>query len=357
MRILVYEFATGGGLAGREVPESLAREGAAMLTAVLEDLSSLPGHSLVTTSEERFPRASPEGVEVVTQGGGPSELDRLLGGADAVWLIAPETGGCLESLARRVERFGKRLVGPGSGAIRRASDKVGLGRRLARHLVPSPPAILLDWGANFADAAKAASRLGYPCVVKPPRGAGSQGVSLARDESELPSMIEAARAADGRGSVLLQEFVAGVAASVSLIANRHQARVLALNAQSIGPAPRFAYLGGETPLEHPLAGRAAEVALGACRALPGLCGWIGVDLVLTDSEAVVIEVNPRLTTAYLGVRSAVDSNLAGLVLASEDGGLPPPVPLRRHVRFSAEGRIALAALPDQVGPNVPVLRR
>ena len=49
----------------------------------------------------------------------------------------------------------------------------------------------------------------------------------------------------------------------------------------------------------------------------GLYVFAYVDLVLTESEAVIIEVNPRLTTAYLGVRSAVKGNagVAGNVAA------------------------------------------
>jgi predicted ATP-grasp superfamily ATP-dependent carboligase len=66
---------------------------------------------------------------------------------------------------------------------------------------------------------------------------------------------------------------------------------------------------------------------------------VGVDVILTASEAFVIEVNPRLTTAYLGVRSALDRNVADMVLAACAGRLPDPSPPRRSVRFTAGGRI------------------
>ena len=102
----------------------------------------------------------------------------------------------------------------------------------------------------------------------------------------------------------------------------------------------FSYHGGTTPLDHPLAGRAAEVAVRACEAVPGLRGYIGVDVVLTSSEAVVIEINPRLTTAYLGVRKAVEANVAALAIAASCGALPAPPLLRRSIRFFSDGRIA-----------------
>ena len=199
----------------------------------------------------------------------------------------------------------------------------------------------------------AARELGYPIVVKPARGAGCEGVSLARDARELRHAVAMARQTDGRGRLILQRYVRGVAASVSLLADGRRAVALTTNAQSMrsiagtslrslaGSSSRpFAYRGGTTPLDHPLAKRAGEEAVRACEAITGLCGYVGVDLVLTKSEAVVIEVNPRLTTAYLGVRSALAENVAAMAIAACAGRLPRPSPARRSVRFSAGGRIA-----------------
>ena len=83
-------------------------------------------------------------------------------------------------------------------------------------------------------------------------------------------------------------------------------------------------------------------AVRACEAITGLCGYIGVDVVLTESDAVVIEVNPRLTTAYLGVRAVLEENVAALALAACDGALPARPTPRRRVFFTAAGRIVSA---------------
>src|SRR5262245_38871562 len=115
MRILVHEFVSGGGLAGRDVPPSLATEGSAMLNALVTDLASIGSHQVVTTADRRFPVVTLPGVEVVTL---PSEsmrnaavLDALMASADAVWLVAPETNRCLERLALRAQRKGRLLLG------------------------------------------------------------------------------------------------------------------------------------------------------------------------------------------------------------------------------------------------------
>jgi predicted ATP-grasp superfamily ATP-dependent carboligase len=109
---------------------------------------------------------------------------------------------------------------------------------------------------------------------------------------------------------------------------------LALNLQRVRRRlNRLSYDGGRTPLEHPLAARALDVAVRTCELFPGLRGFVGVDVVLTDDEAVVIEINPRLTTAYLGVRAAIDANVAAMALAACGGGLPASVTVRRSVSW------------------------
>ena len=347
MRILVFEFVSGGGFAGQDVPASLAREGAAMRTALVSDLAAIGRHQIVTTADPRFPVEAPPGVEAVTLARGSGALlDRLIVSADAVWLVAPETNGCLARLAARAERKGTAILGSGAAAIRRASDKAGLPRRLCRHGVSHPKTRILRRGQDGKMNWNAAARdVGYPAVVKPGRGAGCGGVCLARDARELQHAVEIALLAARTGPLLLQRYVPGVAASVSLIADGRRAVALAVNAQSVRASRPFTYRGGTTPLDHPLATRAVDRALRACQALPGLRGYVGVDLVLTDSEAVVIEVNPRLTTAYLGVRSALEGNagaagnVAALALAACAGDLPAAPPVRRRVRFSAAGRV------------------
>jgi tyramine---L-glutamate ligase len=350
VRILVHEFFSGGGLAGRDVPASLAREGSAMLLALIADLAAIDGHQIVTTVDPRFPLSAPTGVDVVPMlSARGTLLDALISSVDAVWLVAPETDRCLERLTARAERKGIALLGSGSAAIRRASDKAALPRLLTRHGVPHPNTRVLDPSRKdwTVDLKVAARELGYPIVVKPARGAGCEGVSLARDARELRHAVSVARQFDGKGRLVLQRYVRGVAASVSLLADGRRAMALTTNAQSMrslggSPSRPFAYCGGTTPLDHPLARLAGEEAVRACEALPGLRGYVGVDFVLTKSEAVVIEVNPRLTTAYLGVRSALEENVAAMAIAACAGRLPEPSPVRpgRSVRFSAGGRIA-----------------
>jgi len=342
VRILVYEFASGGGLAGRDLPASLAREGAAMRAALVEDLAATGGHRIVTTADARTADRLPPDVEVAVlpagDGAREAALGALIAAADGVWLIAPESDGCLEQLAGMVEQQGRTLFGSGAAAIACASDKARLPARLACAGVPHPVTCALG---RDDDPQPVADAIGYPIVVKPARGAGSHGVGLAVTARDLERAVADARRATADHAIVLQQYIRGAAASVSLLADGLDAVALALNTQTFGSPPPFGYRGGETPFAHPLAPRALATAVEACRALPGLRGYVGVDVVVTGAEVFVIEVNPRLTTAYLGLRAAVDENLAMLALAACGGTLPAAPPARRRVRFSASGDVTV----------------
>ncbi len=306
-----------------------------MRDALAADLARVPGIKVLATADPRFPLAAPD-VEVVTVPR-PAMLRTLLGTADAVWLIAPESGGRLARLAAAVEATGTRLLGPSAPAIRLAGDKLRLARRLAGAGVPVPTTRAVHVSAGRRSGGAPPS---YPVVVKPARGAGCEGVSLARRAAELPRALALATAAAARGRILVQPYVEGIPASVSLLCDGTRALPLALNRQRVRAGAPFSYDGGETPFAHPLAARAMERAAAACALVPGLRGYVGVDVVLVDGDAVVVELNPRLTTSYLGLRRALDANLAALALEAALWRLPPPPRILRRVQFLASGAIA-----------------
>ncbi len=333
----MLEYVSGGGLAGRPCPPALAREGAAMRDALVADLARVPGVRVLATADPRFPLALP-GVEVVPVGQ-PRMLHSLIRAADAVWLIAPESRGRLARLAAAVEATGIRLLGPSAAAIRLAGDKLRLARRLAAAAIPVPSTGALRWATRCMAGDPGAARPTYPLVFKPARGAGCEGVSLVRSDAELPQAVRLAIAAGPRGRILVQPYVEGVAASISLLCDGTRALPLAVNRQRVRAGAPFSYDGGETPFDHPLGGRAIERAVAACGVVPGLRGYVGVDVVLAEGDAVVLELNPRLTTSYLGLRRAVDGNLAAGALAAALWRLPPAPRIIRRVQFLASGAI------------------
>jgi predicted ATP-grasp superfamily ATP-dependent carboligase len=92
----------------------------------------------------------------------------------------------------------------------------------------------------------------------------------------------------------------------------------------------------------PLARRATAIGRRVADVLPSSVGYIGIDLVLGDadngSNDFVIEINPRLTTSYVGLRGSADGNLAGAMLDASDGVEKLNLRFPRHpLEFRADG--------------------
>src|SRR4051794_14204536 len=91
--IFVFEYVTGGGLAGQDLPASWAAEGGAMRRAIVEDFAALPDVRVVTTVDHRLPADRHPGVEVrVVAGLAAGWFRSLASRADFTALIAPESG-------------------------------------------------------------------------------------------------------------------------------------------------------------------------------------------------------------------------------------------------------------------------
>ena len=73
--------------------------------------------------------------------------------------------------------------------------------------------------------------------------------------------------------------------------------------------------------------RYADLALRVGTAIPGLWGYVGIDLIDTEAGPVVLEVNPRVTVSYAGLHAMLGFNPAGKIMALPDyppmSALPP----------------------------------
>ncbi|HZY31514.1 MAG TPA: ATP-grasp domain-containing protein [Candidatus Methylomirabilis sp.] len=324
MKIFVHESITGGGFDSSRIAPTLLAEGRMMLEALVTDLLCLEEHELLLLIDRRrVDRVPPHRrLRVVDlrksyrQG-----YTDMVEEADAALLIAPETGGFLEELTAVVEARGKFVLGSSSLGVKSAADKALTYQLLQASGIPTPVTHEVRHSDELVPLAR---QIGYPVVVKPRDGVGCQSVFFARRDEELQRAFATARRETRQETVLLQSYVEGVHASVSLLTDGMRCLPLTLNLQEIGGRTRVRYHGGQVPLEHPRRPLAFRRAREVVAAIPGLRGYVGIDVVLTDRDAVVIEVNPRVTTSYVGLRKVLRSNPAALMLGAAGGNLPDP---------------------------------
>jgi D-alanine-D-alanine ligase-like ATP-grasp enzyme len=110
------------------------------------------------------------------------------------------------------------IVGPDPSAMQAIDDKFATNARLLAAGLPVAPSWLVDGEAPDLDAALAPFASLLPLVVKPLRGRGNQGVSVARDPGQLAAQV-AALAASGRfgAAILLETFLPGEEITITVL--------------------------------------------------------------------------------------------------------------------------------------------
>lgn len=345
MLIFLAEFVTGGGLwswgVDASATDSLVVEGEAMVRAVARDLAQIPGVELVVARDVRW---SGSGFE-------PARLDWIENAAAeracyARWaargaqalVLAPELRGALTERIAWCDADGMSMISAGREFAALASDKWACHERLAAGGVPRPRTWRWAAGQSFPDD------LLFPLVVKPNDGAGSLGVCRARNSVEL-SNVFAAASDDLSPAWVFEEQIAGRAVSVAALCGPAGATLLPACEQRLGGASGFEYQGGRGPLAPNAQRRAERLARTALAALPPARGYVGFDLVLGEGDAgerdAVIEVNPRLTTSYVGLRRLVEGNLAEAMLRAALGRSPDVRIRDVEVEFESAGRVVV----------------
>jgi uncharacterized protein len=149
-------------------------------------------------------------------------------------------------------------------------------------------------------------------LLKPARGGGGQGVRFWEGRGPSPTEI-------------LQEFVEGVSASASFVADGRRSVVLGW-AEQRRPVRGFRYAGNVVPLDGPAAARREVGAIAdALSREYGLRGLNGFDFILRDDRPVVVEVNPRYCASMELLERASGRSVFALHLAACRGDLPGAV--------------------------------
>lgn len=287
---------------------SLSREGSSMLFALLKDLAETPGLALTATRDSRLelPTLSVPTVDWITAPPNATNilwLESAIENADAVWPIAPETGGALESICNLVTRKGKVLLNTPAKGVRLAASKFLTTTRLEGSSIPVVPSE--RWQGQSAAPAS------FPFVIKPDDGVGCEDtwiISHARQWEEF-------RTHAPPNHWIIQPLLNGDSLSLCGLFSGGEAILLSVNRQHIQRQDNSFKLRGcavnDIADERGIFCGLLQKIAAAC---PELWGYVGVDLIRNNQGLHVLEINPRLTSSYTGLRSALSLNPALLVI-------------------------------------------
>jgi predicted ATP-grasp superfamily ATP-dependent carboligase len=315
MKILVFEYITGGGFNKQQLTGSLASEGRLMLQALLDNLSVIRGIELLVMLDSRIDgliNKTEINVVVINQEHeSHEEFARLAQHCDAVWPIAPEN--ILQSLCQTVELLGKILLTSPARAVAIAGNKLDTYLCLKRHDIATVATWHLKYGHELIRT-KRIDPYQHPgeWIIKPVDGAGCADSYLITAQEELELMET------DKCEYIVQPHIQGKKTSLSCLFRQGVAWLLCSNLQYFNVIDRQYHLAGIV-VNHPNSGVYRNLIDNIAQALPELWGYVGIDLIETPEQRLVLEINPRLTTSFAGIHAALGINVAETVLQLLDG--------------------------------------
>lgn len=239
------------------------------------------------------------------------------------------------AVARALQR-----PGPPPEAIQLCRNKGHQRLRLQQAGVAVPAFQLVS---TVAAASSAAEQMGYPVVVKPISGSGSTGVRLCSSQNEVHEHAERllGQQANERGlsvpdQILIETFVEGDEYSVELF----DGEVIGITRKYLGRPPYFVEVGHDFPasLSSTAANAMRSVSKRALAAVGLIWGPVHLELRLTASAPVIIEINPRLAGGFIPelVRLAQGIDLIDATIQRVVGQMPALQPRCQHhaaIRF------------------------
>ncbi len=293
MKIVVYEHFTSGALQGRALPAELAREGDAMLRTIVEDmLANTAFKPIILRDKGLADLSGAQNLSIANSEQYQQIWQHCLNKETLFLLIAPETDGVLQQLAEAVLKAGKTLLGSSPEAIALCSDKLRCSQFLQQNHLPTIETQSADDWLNqplFTDQ----------IVCKPNDGAGCMDTHYFNEAHDAAAYLQK-MSENKRRQQIVQPFYDAKAMSLSLFIGQ-SVQILSLNQQLIHIDQQFSYHGSQVGVPYPAIfehGQAQILVNQLQLAMPALSGFVGVDILVDQQQARIIDINPRLTSSF-----------------------------------------------------------
>jgi len=247
------------------------------------------------------------------------------------------------------------ILGNSPEVIEKVRKKPGFFEELKSLRISYPETVIVK---DVDEAKAAAAEIRYPVVIKPTTGFGGAGTRTAQDSKEVErAFLEAFLVSK---DLLVQEFIKGVHASISLLVADKNGKILTINEQMSGlrflfSQEPFGYCGNIVPLHF------ANSIVEKCKRITekisshfGLKGSNGIDLVISEEGTpYVVEVNPR----FQGTLECVERVLGvNLVKSHIDACLHNSLPTIKEKTSTFCTRLVLYAPEHIVAPDLTAFR-
>lgn len=201
----------------------------------------------------------------------------------------------------------------------KATDKAEMIKAFEAHGVEHPWYYVVSDRSVFDLIVRQAS---YPCIIKPTDNAGSRGVVLCHDKSELIKGYEYASHESRGGTVIIEEYLQGPEFSVEVMVVDGVPHILQITDKITTGAPHFVEMGHTQPTSQPqnVQEKIKDLACRAVKAVGINVGPAHVEMILTEQGPKMVELGARMggdciTTHLVPLSTGIDMVAATIKLA------------------------------------------
>jgi biotin carboxylase len=261
-----------------------------------------------------------------------SGIERLAAAERIDGLIAPGIDWPVAIAARVAQRLAlPHPISPETATL--STSKLKQRDRFAEAGVPQPQYVVCS---GAAEAAEAAQRIGFPCVVKAPDRQGQRGLTLVGSADEVEGAVRIALDASRSATLLVEELVPGREVTVNAFSVDGHFHPLTVTDRLTAPLPAFGvalthvWPSELEPAEIGAAVEAASVAAGA----------LGIQNGPTYTQVLVGPDGPRVGELAARLGGGHDAELCRVALGVDLNGAALSAALGEEIPVSALSPVA-----------------
>ena len=332
--IFIFEFVSGGGFNKQDIPISLFCEGFGMLNSLIKDFKSLD-FEVYTLLDYRINQLSSllavNHIIIKKEGNLLNHFEELVERTDYSFIIAPESQNILLELTKIVQKHQKDLLSTNLEGIVIGTSKMKTYDFFQKNKLLTPKTYLIplkNKQLNLDFIIRKFNEMNKSIVIKPEDGVGAESIYYFETIEQIKEFFHQENSKiDTNRNYILQEYIEGKDISISLInmpgsrnKKSNKSLLLSINSQFVDIKNynyESEYFGGYTPIENfqQYSNELMEILKEVD--FSSFSGYFGIDLIRSDdSKFYFIEINPRLTTSYIGIRNVIIQNPAKLIMDS-----------------------------------------
>ena len=297
-KILIYEYITGGGLINEDLTSDLMHEATLMTKSLYSSGENSRYFDCDHLLDYRLKDLYKDNSIIIRK---KDDLynTNLLRNYNYVLPVIPESNLKLYDYAKYLEANKINMLLSDSKTIKICSDKYEF-YKFIRNNKLNTIKTYLKYTENMN---------GRKFVIKDRYGVGCSYVKITKDINKLRTI---------NSNNIIQDYIVGQDYSVSVFFTREGFKLLTINKQCIriNQNDQIYLFGIMINIKHDCYIKIISIISKIKNIFPGLRGFVGIDLLINNKEIFIIEINPRLTTSFVGVYDTLGVNIIDLIINS-----------------------------------------